>query len=462
MSGANSTFDISGPIDHGPWTGRGKSVALMVALAIVFDGLNNQLLGLAAPAISSELGLSKSAFAQIIAGGMAGMGFGAIFGGLVGDRIGRRLASLLSIAVFGLATAAMGLGETPGSLMALRFAVGLGLGGLIPNGTALIAEFTPLRVRSAAVMLAMTCVPVGGILAGVIAAAQMGTLGWRVMFLIAGLGAGVLALILALFLPESPRYLVQHPGRHRRLGALLERLSIDTQGRTAFVDGRQPMVRANMATLFRAPYRKETLALCGAFFFCQLSSYSFLSWLPATLSQLGLTYAMVGLATAVFNFGGIVGAVAGAAAINRIGSRRPMLAFCIVAVIGALLLMYAKVVADVSPWALAICLALLSAALGVVQTALYPLAVNMFPAQVRTTGAGVASAVGRVGALVSSFSGAFALELGGARFFFASVALVMGLCGVFLFLIRSHTPKAAPGETPHPAETTVALETPSP
>jgi AAHS family 4-hydroxybenzoate transporter-like MFS transporter len=273
----------------------------------------------------------------------------------------------------------------------------------------------------------------------------METLGWRTLFAIAGLATLGLATLLLFILPESPRYLVQDAGRRQKLAALLGKLSIDTHGSSTFVDGHQPLVRVDGGILFRRGHLGDTLALCGAFFFFNLSSYSFLSWLPALLAQLGLNYTMLGITTALFNLGGIFGALAGAYAITRLGTRLPMLLLCATSVAGALLLMYSKNIVDFSPWVLAGSLALMSGALGIVQCALYPLAVHMFPPGVRATGVGAAAAVGRVGSLTSSFTAAIALDLGGAKLFFISVAVVLAIGGVCLFFIRRHGPPAPSG-----------------
>lgn len=440
MPNTQPAFDISGPLDEGRWSGYRKSVAVMMALAIVFDGLDNQLLGLAVPSIATEFHVAKPDFAHVFAAGTIGMAVGGFTAGLIGDRIGRRLASLLTIIIFGAATAAMALPGDLQGLLVLRFLAGIGLGGLIPNAVALVAEFTPTRARSGAVMTAMACVPVGGFVAAMLVSSQMEALGWRALFIIAGGGGLVFAALLACILPESPRYLVQSPHRAPRLTVLLRKMSIDAGGKTEFVDRHQKPGKVKLAVLFGPAYRRDTLALCGAALFAHVSSYSFISWLPATLSQLGLSPNQQGLATAIFNVGGIIGIPIGAVVVTRIGSRLPLLAMNAAGVLGAIFMMEAQFIADFNLWALMAFLALLAAALGVVQTGMLSLAVHVFPTQVRTTGTGMMGAVSRIGALASSFSASIALQLGGARFFFLSVACVMALCGICLFLIRQHVP----------------------
>lgn len=440
MAVTEDRFDISGPLDSGKWTGFRKSVVVMMALAIAFDGMDNQLLGLAVPAIAAEFGVKKPDFAHVFAAGTIGMAVGGLLAGLIGDRVGRRLAALLSILVFGAGTAAMGWPGNLDGLMVLRFVAGIGLGGLIPNAVALIAEFTPARTRSAAVMVGMACVPVGGFLAAMLVSSEMETLGWRMLFVTAGGGALFLAAILWFLLPESPRYLVQNSAQQQKLAALLQRMSIDTQGKTEFLDGHVAPTKVRMAVLFREPFRHDTLALCGAALFAHVSSYSFISWLPTALSQLGLDYARQGLATAIFNVGGMIGIPIGAIIVTRVGSRMPLLLFNVAGIAGAMLMMEAKIILDFDFWALTAFLALLAAALGVVQTGLLSLAVHVFPPQVRTTGTGLMGSVSRIGALASSFTAAIALAQGGTRFFFLSVAVVMAICGLCLFLIKQHVP----------------------
>lgn len=441
MPGTKHAFDISGPLDEGRWSGYRKSVAVMMALAIVFDGLDNQLLGLAVPSIAAEFHVAKPDFAHVFAAGTIGMAVGGFSAGLIGDRVGRRLAALLTILIFAAATAAMALPGDLQGLMILRFLAGIGLGGLIPNAVALVAEFTPARTRSGAVMTAMACVPVGGFVAALLVSSQMDALGWRALFVIAGGGALLFAALLWFVLPESPRYLIQRPERSDRLVSLLRKMSIDPGTSTEFVDRHEKPGKVKIGVLFQQPYRRDTLALCGAALFAHVSSYSFISWLPATLSQLGLSSGQQGLATAIFNVGGIIGIPIGAVAVTRIGSRVPLLTLNAVGVLGAILMMEAQAIADFGLWPLMLFLALLAAALGVVQTGMLSLAVHVFPTQVRTTGTGMMGAVSRIGALASSFTAAIALQQGGARFFFLSVALVMAICGICLFLIRQHIPR---------------------
>jgi AAHS family 4-hydroxybenzoate transporter-like MFS transporter len=65
--------DIGRLLDDGEWGSRQKLFVFLTALTIVFDGVDNQLLGIAIPAMMRDWTLPRSAFAPILACGMIGM-----------------------------------------------------------------------------------------------------------------------------------------------------------------------------------------------------------------------------------------------------------------------------------------------------------------------------------------------------------------------------------------------------
>jgi MFS transporter, AAHS family, 4-hydroxybenzoate transporter len=58
----------------------------------------------------------------------------------------------------------------------------------------------------------------------------------------------------------------------------------------------------------------------------------------------------------------------------------------------------------------------------------------------RAIGVGSAVSVGRVGAILSSYAGASALDLGGTRLFFMLIAGAMCICMAALAIVRRHIP----------------------
>src|SRR5437867_6156520 len=236
------TADVGVILDEGQWTGYQKLLVAATALTIILDGLDNQLLAAAVPAMMKEWSLPRPAFASVLAAGMIGMMIGGAIGGYIGDRVGRRIALLGSVVSFGALTLLVSFAGGVASLTALRFLAGLGLGGAMPNAAALSSEYVPLRHRAFAVTLTIVCIPLGGTLAGLMSAEILPRYGWRALFLVGGIVPLVLAAVLLKVLPESPRYLARHRQRWPELASLLKRLGHDVRQDTTFVDGTEKAV----------------------------------------------------------------------------------------------------------------------------------------------------------------------------------------------------------------------------
>src|SRR5262245_52951445 len=99
------TLDVGQTLDEGQWGSYQKLLVFATALAIILDGLDNQLFPPAIPALMREWNIaSRGPFANVLTSGMVGMMIGGAIGGVVGDRLGRRVALLGSVLAFGLLT----------------------------------------------------------------------------------------------------------------------------------------------------------------------------------------------------------------------------------------------------------------------------------------------------------------------------------------------------------------------
>src|SRR5688500_1744655 len=212
------TVDVGAAIDEGRWTGYQKLLIFGTALTIILDGVDNQLLPNAVPTLIREWGQPRADFTNALALGPFGMMIGGLAGGVLGDRLGRRTALLGSVLTFAVLTLAISCVDTIFMLAALRFLAGVGLGGAMPNAATLASEYVPRRQRPFAVTLTIVCIPLGGVLAGELAARVIPTYGWRALFIAGGLVPIVLAAAPWKLLPGSPLY---PPGRRQPSPALL-------------------------------------------------------------------------------------------------------------------------------------------------------------------------------------------------------------------------------------------------
>ena len=113
----------------------------------------------------------------------------------------------------------------------------------------------------------------------------------------------VLSIALLKVLPESPRYLARHRERWPELASLLRRLGHNVPDGTTFVDATEKAVRVSVGQLFASDFRRDTLALCASYFFCLLSVYVGVNWVPSLLTTAGFGVATASNGLTAFNIG---------------------------------------------------------------------------------------------------------------------------------------------------------------
>ena len=443
--GSGAAVDIGRVLDQGRWTGYQKWLVFLTALTIVFDGFDNQLLGVALPTIIGEWDVPRSAFAPVVSLGYLGMMIGGTLAGAAGDRFGRRVALLACLVIFGVTTLGVAAVNDVATLGILRLIAGVGLGGAMPNAAALAAEYVPLRQRPFAVTLAIVCVPVGAALAGLAAIAALPTVGWRGLFLVGGVVPVFGALALLRLLPESPRFLARHPARWPELGGLLRRMGHDVPAGARFSDTVEGTASRSLRSIFNRDMRVDTFALWAAFFSCLLAVYLGFSWFPTILTSAGLSPSAANTGMTVFNLGGVAGALIGGRLLTHVGSRKTMVTMSVGAVVCTLMLSGMDIGGAVSVLPVLVMLTLAGALINGVQTTMYALAAHVYPTAVRAGGVGTAVAFGRSGAILTGFAGPWALDYRGSTSFFWLMAASLLVTCVALATVRRHVPSRSAG-----------------
>jgi hypothetical protein len=168
-------------------------VGILCALAVMMDGFDAQATGFVAPALLAEWHITRLALSPILSSGLVGMLAGALLFGPIGDRLGRRRVLVLCTLWFAFGSLLTARAHTVETMLWLRLATGFGLGGAMPNATALTAEYMPRRLRATGVMLMFCGSSMGAAIGGFVAAGIINRYGWPAVVLQLGHAPRVLS-----------------------------------------------------------------------------------------------------------------------------------------------------------------------------------------------------------------------------------------------------------------------------
>ncbi len=329
-------------------------LAFAVLLAGAFlPPLDFFIVNVALPSIRQSLGATPAQIEWVISAYAATYAVFLITGGRLGDLFGRRRVFLAGMAGFGLASLICGLAASPSVLIAGRVLQGLSAAAMAPQGLASIHALFPEHERSRALAvygaaLGFAAV-VAQVLGGVLIAADVFGLQWRVIFLI---NLPIVALVFLAGIPFLPDTRSPTPASLDRLGVLLCALTLGLLV-VPLVQGRElgwpwwlclmllgaPLVAVGFwrheVTLQRrggTPLLSPQLArsprllagLVGALFFYVVSAF-FLTFSVYLQDALGASPVVTGLMFVPFGVGFLIGPLTTPAAIRWFGRWVPAL-----------------------------------------------------------------------------------------------------------------------------------------
>ena len=449
MTATRPVVNVDSVLDGVRFQGLPLLVTICAVTILVLDGFDIQIIGFAAPALTQEFGIERKALGPVLAAALLGMALGAFAGGSAGDRWGRRPTLIVSMAVVGAATLAASMAHSLEALTIWRLLTGIGLGGTLPNATALMAEFAPPRWRSQAIAATIVGVPIGGMIGAAIAAEIVPAFGWRVLFVVGAMLPLGMAAWMYFVLPESARFLATRADRQRDLASLLGRIfpGQSWTGDEQFVLTKAAEQQsAGLRALFSRTFARDTIAAWLVFLTNIFAVYAFFNWIAVVLTSVDLDIATAVRASFVFNLAGVIGAVANAWIIARYGSRWPLAAMALIAAAALWWLARLPLGGEASQVLLPSLLAgvaVAGLAINAVQIGMYAVAAHIYPTACRSSGVGWALGFGRLGGILSSFGGAILLSFGGSQGFFGGIGLAMILACASLLMIRNHLPAQA-------------------
>jgi MFS family permease len=381
-------------------------------LGFALDALDVMLYVFALQSLRREFGWTNAQAGLVNSAMLVAAAVGGVAAGILSDRIGRRRTLIYTILLYSFASAGAAFSRGLGDLLFWRVLVGLGLGGEWSAGATLVAESWPAEHRGKAASVMQSGWALGYMAAAVISTVVLPRFGWRALFLV-----GVLPALITLWIRRH----VNEP-------------EIWLRSRLA--------VRPALATLFRAPLARRTLAATACASAVLLGYWGLFTWLPAFLGAsraeggAALDTGAIGRFLLIAQAGAFFGYLSFGLIADRVG-RRPAFAIftlsaaALIPVYGSLPMWSGEAAA---PWLLA--LGPLIGFFGAGYFSLFgSMLAELFPTGLRGTAQGFTYNAGRVLSAAAPYTvGAIADEAGvgtalalNAGFFVAAAVLVFTL-----------------------------------
>lgn len=383
---------------------------LICFLIAVIEGLDIQAAGIAAAGVREHFALDRSQLGVFFSAGILGLLPGALIGGRVADRIGRKKVLIWSTFIFAVFTLCTVWVNSFHSLLVVRFLAGAGLGAAMPILITLASEAVSPENRGRAVGLMYCGMPVGAAILSLVASTSFGA-EWKNIFYLGGLLPIFVIPIMIWFLPESKEYL-------------------KTQEKNATTETVSP---ASFKDLFSTQNLARTVLIWVSYFFTLMVVYIMLSWLPSLFTELGFTRKEG--ATAQFYF--MLSATVGTIILGMLTDRWKK-AYVITLMYGGILAGLFALNAAESLTQMYFASVLVGAFVIGCQGVLYAFGSIVYPTEVRGTGVGMASAVGRIGAMLGpTIAGQLlAAGFGAAGVISAAIPCIMISAIFMLILVR--------------------------
>jgi MFS family permease len=238
-----------------------RRTLLAASLGWALDAFDVMLYALVLAHIMRDLGISKGTAGLLNTLTLLASGIGGILFGFIADRVGRTKALIASILTYSICSFASGLASSIYVLAAIRFLLGLGMGGEWNAGATLVAETWPTHLRARAIAIVQSSWAIGYAVAAVVVGVMLQYTDWRKVFFV-GILPALVTLWIRRSVPESEMW-----ERHRNNAA-------ESGSRTSETFGH----------LFSKEYRRPTISLLLLNLFGLFAWWGLFTWIPPYLS----------------------------------------------------------------------------------------------------------------------------------------------------------------------------------
>lgn len=402
----SKTVDIHQMIDNARFNRFHWGVLLWSFLIIIFDVYDLVIYGVVLPVLMDKWSLTPMEAGTLGSYAMFGMMFGALIFGPISDRIGRKKSIIICLALFSSCTLINTFTVNPTQFGIARFFAGFGIGGLMPNAVALITEYAPKKIRSLLTTIMFSGYAVGGMISAGLGIALVPNFGWQSVFYIGALPLLVIPVIMR-YLPDSIGFLVRSKN-NKEVGKVLAKIDptfTPSDDDVYVIPEKIPGV--SIVQLFKNGRGVSTVMFWISFFMCLLMVYGLNSWLPKLMTEAGYPLGSSLSFLLVLNFGAMIGAIAGGYLGDKFHLKKVSIVYFTLAVISLALLGFKS-----NTFVLYLLLGIAGATTIGTQILLYAYVAQFYPMDIRSTGIGWASGVGRIGGVVGPIMGGALLGAG--------------------------------------------------
>lgn len=312
-------YSVSSRLDRLPISRFHKRLVALVGGGMFCDNFDIYIAGAVLSVFLatgfSDLGMN----AYFVSATFMGMFIGTVGAGIVADRFGRRVTFQWNLAIFGLASLAGAAAPNMEWVIALRFLCGIGLGAEIVLGYGTIAEFVPPKRRGRWVAMLSLISSSGLLFSTLLSWALIPMFGWRIMFVIPGVGA-LIILWMRKALPESPRWL-EVKGRTDEADRVVATIEDEVRAQHGELSAPEPRPSVAPESMWQAAFIRPLVlgAIMQVAMFAAL--YGLVSWIPTFLLKQGIPINQTLGQSAIMSLGAPTGALIAMACVDLIGRR---------------------------------------------------------------------------------------------------------------------------------------------
>ena len=254
-------------------TGYILGISFISALGGYLFGFDFAVISGALPFLQKQFELN--AYWEGFATGSLALGamLGCLIAGWVSDKYGRKPGLLIAAAIFAISSLGMAFSPSRDVFIATRFCAGIGVGMASVLSPMYIAEVSPAHLRGRMVAVNQLTIVIGILITNLVnyTLRNTGEDAWRWMF---GLGfiPSALFLIGALWLPESPRWLLK-AGKQTKAAEVLNKIGDRGFAEQSLQDIEKSLVgarKASYADVFKKGVLPAVLVGIGLAVFQQL------------------------------------------------------------------------------------------------------------------------------------------------------------------------------------------------